>query len=110
MVPVWLREVALAPDGPATRHFAADCPFIRLECCRLTCDHRNVGGRIEGRFAHLDDLVDELTLLICSKKNNLDSFAHLIKPRRPRVNDLEAMNGFVCSVPPPSPRSALPQS
>lgn len=96
-------EDALAPDGPATRHFAADCPFIRLECCRLTCDHRNVGGRIEGRFAHLDDLVDELTLLICSKKNNLDSFAHLIKPRRPRVNDLEVMNGFVCSVPPPLP-------
>lgn len=94
-------EDALNPDGPATRHFAADCPFVRLECCRLLTDQRNVGGRLEGRFRHLDDLVDELELLICSKKNNLDSFAHLIKPRKPRVDDVNVMvNGVACTVPP----------
>nr|WMD01293.1 polyprotein [Gallivirus sp.] len=95
-------EDALAADGPATRHFAADCPFIRFECCRLTMDTRNTGGRIEGRFSHLDDLVDELELLICSKKNNLDSFSHLIPSRRDaKKKDVYVMsNGVSCSVPP----------
>nr|UNY48357.1 MAG: polyprotein [Gallivirus sp.] len=98
-------EDALAADGPATRHFAADCPFLRFECCRLTIDPKNIGARIEGRFAHLDDLVDEIELLICSKKNNLDCFSHLIKPRKPVAAQLPPMvNGVAPTVPPQLPQ------
>ncbi|AFO66657.1 polyprotein [gallivirus A1] len=74
---------ALTPDGPSTRHFTSDCPFLRLETCRLTVDMANVGDKMDFKFRHVDQIVDEVLLMIQAKHHNINTFKHLIPTPRP---------------------------
>nr|QJF11790.1 polyprotein [Grey squirrel kobuvirus] len=67
---------ALHPDGPETRHFTSDCPFLRLESINLKFDQRS---QHFCNLEHVDDLVNLILDCVRQRSCNFSFYSNLIK-------------------------------
>lgn len=67
----------LSADGPQTKHFAADCPLLRLEDVKLKVSPYSKHEC--GEIKHLDDLIDMVLARVNHSNRTNQMFSHLIK-------------------------------